>query len=389
MSIPDLTSRSHIRLAVLLAIVFFSRLLFACVILKISGAASFFGGDTPAYLELARSLLHGTFSRDGIPHIVRTLGYPLFLVPAIASPHLLLIGIFENLLMAVGSAWIIWRIVGGRLPGSRASEWAVLLYCFEPVGFLCSVQLWSESLFCALLLVFIWMVLRFFRETSYATLLLAAVALGCATHVRPVTLYLGLWLVPVFLLFPRRRPLVNRGLRTITFLVVFALTLAPWVLRNSKVASYRGFSAISENSMYFYSSAAVLAKLDHKSFAQEQEEMGFWDPQRYLQAHPEQKAWSPAQISQYMAVESRRIISQHLPSYLFIHARGFLIFLFDTDATVILKAVHLYPESGGLLARTMDEGLLRGAMWLLRQYPIVGMAFFVLGIQLLLYYLLA
>jgi hypothetical protein len=175
----------------------------------------------------------------------------------------------------------------------------------------------------------------------------------------------------------------------IIFLLVFASTLAPWMLRNSKVAGYRGFSAISDVSLYFYSAAAVLAKLEHKSFAAEQEEMGFWDNQRYLEVHPEQKTWSPAQIFHFMAAESQRIISRHLPSYLLIHARGFLIFLFDTEATVILKAVHLYPESGGLLSRTVDEGLFRGVMWLLRQYPIVAAAFFVLGIQLLLYYGLA
>lgn len=368
---------------------FFSRLLFAFVIWKVRGPSGFLAPDSGAYLALAQSLLHGSFSDNGIPHIIRTPGYPLLLVPAVAFGHILVIGIFENLLLAVGSAWLIWRIVGSLFPGSQASEWAVLLYCLEPVGFLNSVVVLSETLFCALLLLFIWLVIRFFNEPSYRRLLLAALTLGCATYARPVTLYLGVWLIPVFLLFPRRLPLVHRSFRTIIFLVVFASTLAPWVLRNAKAADYRGFSSISDLSLYFYSTAAVLAKLEHKSFTQEQEELGYFDNQRYLQAHREQSTWSRGQISHFMGAESRRIISQHWSSYLPICARGAIIMLLDTGATAILHAVRLYPERGGLLSRTADQGLYRGMIWLVQQYPIVGLAFLFLGIQLFLYYVLA
>jgi uncharacterized membrane-anchored protein len=63
--------------------------------------------------------------------------------------------------------------------------------------------------------------------------------------------------------------------------------------------------------------------------------------------------------------------------------------MFDTVATVILQAVHLYPERGGLMARTVDLGFYGGMMWLMRHHPIVGIVFLLLGIQLLLYYVLA
>src|SRR5258708_33093406 len=45
------------------------------------------------------------------------------------------------------------------------------------------------------------------------------------SYTRPVALYLGVWLIPVFLLFPRALPFTRRGFRTILFLVVFTLTL--------------------------------------------------------------------------------------------------------------------------------------------------------------------
>lgn len=41
--------------------------------------------DTPSYVEPARSLLESfSFSADGRPEILRTPGYPLFLVPFLA-----------------------------------------------------------------------------------------------------------------------------------------------------------------------------------------------------------------------------------------------------------------------------------------------------------------
>jgi len=310
-------------------------------------------------------------------------------MPAVASGHFLVVAIFENLLLATCSAWLIWRIVHGLSAESGASAWAVLLYCFEPVALLWSDKIMTETAFSTLLLLFIWLVIRFFREPTYATLLLAALVLGFATHTRPITLYLGLWLIPVFLFFPRTLPMGQRVSRAIVFVVVFALTLAPWILRNAKVADYPGFSSISDDNLYFYQAAAVEANLQNKSFGQQQEEMGFWDVQRYLQAHPEQSTWSRGQIAVFTRAEAKRIISQHLPIYLRLHARGFIILLFDTVATVILQTLGLYPERGGLLTRTVDQGLYRGMMWLIREHPVAGTVFVLLGIQLMFYYVLA
>jgi len=345
--------------------------------------------DSPGYLTLAQSLLHGSFSDDGIPNIVRTPGYPLLLTLGVALRHPVGLAVFENLLLAVFSAWLIWRIAASFSEGSQAPTWAVLLYCFEPVGFLYCLKVVSETLFCAQLLLFIWLVVGFLRQPSYSKLVLVAMALGWATYTRPVTLYLGVWLIPVFLFFPRALPLIQRGFRAILFLVVFALTLAPWTFRNDRVADYPGFSSIGDLGLYFYAAASVQAKLEHKGFAQAQQEMGWGDNQHYFQAHPGQIKWSQGQIARFMRAESQRIISQHLPSYLVLHARGFVILLFDTVATSILGAVHLYPEGGGLLSRTVDQGFYRGMTWLIRQYPVVGLAFVLLGIQLLLYYAFA
>src|ERR1700674_4914261 len=76
-------------LLILLLTVLLSRLVFAFIVWKINGPSGLIGPDTPSYVEPARSLLHGAFLSDGswgirgTSEILRTPGYPLFLVPAV------------------------------------------------------------------------------------------------------------------------------------------------------------------------------------------------------------------------------------------------------------------------------------------------------------------
>jgi len=385
-----LRSRSDPWLGPLLLGTFGVRLGLAVCVWKISGPLGFYEmGDSHDYLTLAGSMLHGSFSPQGVPNIGRTPGYPLLLVPALAFKHFAAVAILENVLLAVACAWLIWRIVEYLAPESSASRWAVLLYAVEPISFLYSVKIMTETLFCAQLLLFVWLVISDFDERSFLRLISAALVLASAAYTRPAAVYLGAWLMPVFLFFPRSLTFARRAATTIVFLLVFCLALAPWVVRNSKVAEYRGFASISDKGLYFYAAAAVQAKLEHKSFAQQQEEMGFWDQERYFQVHPEQRSWSEGKISGFMRVEAERILRQHLPTYLLLHCRGLLIVLLDTGATRLLRSIKLYPEFGGLLGRILDQGFYRGVVWLIREHTVVAVVFALLEIQLLLYYLLA
>ena len=142
---------------------------------------------------------------------------------------------------------------------------------------------------------------------------------------------------------------------------------APGVVRNQKLAGYRGFSAITDESLYFYSAAAVKAKLEHKSFSRVQEELGWNDNQRYFQSHPEQRDWSQGQVFKFQNAEARRIISQHLLTYSLIHLRGCAVVMLDPAVTEIMKLLRRYPQNGALLSRAVDQGFLRAVLWLVRQ----------------------
>ena len=373
----------------LLAVTFLSRLLFALLIWHLDGFQGFLTTDSLGYVTMAQSLLHGSFSFGGIPEIVRTPGYPLMLVPAVAGHHLLLIALLENFSLATVSAWLVWEIASELAPSPTAAWWAMLFYCFEPVGFLYSEKLLSDLLFATQLLLFVWFTVRFLRKPTALRLVGSALALGMATYTRPLSLYLGLLLVPFFLLFPRRLSWTDRISRTIAFALLFALTLAPWIVHNAKIAGYSGFSATPDVNLYFSSGAAVKAKVEHKSLALVRGELGYGNEDLYFQAHPEQRNWPQARIFEFQNAEGRRMISQHWFAYSLIHFRGCAIVVLDPAATAALKLLRLYPESGGLRYRTADQGFFRSILWLLRQYPVTALALPLLGMQLGLYYFLA
>src|SRR5215813_13090081 len=102
-----------------LILVFLTRASFALVIWIMSGPAGFFTPDSDGYLRCAQSLLHGSFSIYGVPEIYRTPGYPLVLVPAVALGHPVVVGLLENFLFAVASAFLIWKIAEHLCPNDN------------------------------------------------------------------------------------------------------------------------------------------------------------------------------------------------------------------------------------------------------------------------------
>ena len=175
--------------------------------------------------------------------------------------------------------------------------------------------------------------------------------------------------------------------RTVAFLIVFALSLAPWVIRNAVVADYAGFSSTGDSDLYFYCAAAVQAKLEHKDLVQKQGELGYNSQELYFALHPEQRNWSPGQSARFFRREGEYVLAQHLFTYLGLHGRGCLIVMFDPGTTDLLKIVRLYPEFGGLLSRALNEGLIRATLWLIRQYPVSAVLLPLLGAILAVYYI--
>ncbi len=370
---------SRVTFAKTLIFVVLARVLLATLVWQAYGWSGFIHDDTASYVDSARSLLHGEFSRDGEPEIFRTPGYPAALIPSVLFRNFELPALLENFLFTALGVWLVYRIANELLPGSHAAIWAAALYGFEPLSLLNSEKLITEPLFTAQLLLFVWLMTRFLRKPTYRTLLLAALAAGAATYTRPVLTFLALWLTPLLVFFPRTLTLRQRLASAIVFPLVFGVSLTPWLLRNHFVAGYPGFATVSDYNLYFCSAAAVEAKVDHVSFAE------LNDARQYLQRHPEQRTWTPAQISIFQTKSAQRVLSQHAFSYIPIHLKGSLVVLFDPGIAEV-KLLHLLPERTGLFAASQDLGLFRSMLRFIKSHRFAASVLFLLEVLLLLYY---
>jgi Dolichyl-phosphate-mannose-protein mannosyltransferase len=392
---------SRKRLLLLLALVLCTRLLFALVIWKTSGAFGFFRADTPQYVKPAESLLHGSFSSSGVfspentPETSRTPGYPLLLLPGITLHHLVLVGIVENLLLAVASAWLVWLIADEFFPATSAPFWAVLLYCFEPVGLVYTNTLMSDTAFNAGILLFLWLFICYLHRPLLSKLMWAAMVLGITTYVRPVTLYLAL-LLSVMLLVLNSHPITRktgnwkeRVIGAVLFPVLFAVMLAPWLVRNFVVADYRGLSSTQEWGLYFVTAGAIQAKVEHRSVSQAVDAGYATTPEQYLSLHPEQRSWSEGAKARFWRKEATTAVKSHPGIFAEFYAKNCASILLNPAVTEVLRETGLYPTDRTPLDSHLDQGYLSATMWLVQQHPVVAILIPAMVLQLLLYYVLA
>lgn len=362
---------------------------------KMTGPVGFYSPDTMSYVGPAGTMLHGSFSSTGAfspagtAEIFRTPGYPALLIPAVASRSLIPVALAENFLLAMISAWLIWKILAELFPDSMACFWGALLYCFEPVGFLHSEKILSETTFTTIFVLAVWLLMRFFRSPGYRNLVLAAVCLGCAAYIRPVPIYLGLWLAPLFLFLLRKSTWKRRISWAILFPCIVGLTVAPWVIRNMRVANYSSFSSSSAWNLYFMSAAAVEARTEHRNFNQVTLNLGNGNAEQYLQMHPEQRDWSESQIAHFWSREAMKIIRPHWALYSLIHAKGCLMVMFSPGVSEALRDLNLYPAFDSPLSTKLDQGFLPAMRWLLREYPLTAVLLPLMMAFLIFYYALA
>ena len=147
--------------------------------------------DTPSYVAPAESLLaDGTFSRNGVPEIVRTPGYPLLLTIGLRFGHFEPLTVVLQIILSVASVALVYHLAWKLTASSTAALAASALAGLEPLSIIYTSFLMSETLFALLLLASLSLLLRYVRTSSALALVAAALMLAAATFVRPVSYYL-------------------------------------------------------------------------------------------------------------------------------------------------------------------------------------------------------
>lgn len=304
-------------------------------------------GDTSGYLRPGFELfLHGRFFSSGIPEIDRTPGYPIFaMLSGAFYSHFLLVCIAQ-IVIAMISVALVARIASRIFSCDQAGIAAACCFACDPLSIEYSIRLMSETLFVFLILLFLdRMIIYLDTPHRKQPLLVAAILLAAATYVRPVSYWMA-FLLPVFVAarstFGADKTFANKNLANCRdaalFLLISALLLVPWQIRNFEQSSYAGFSSIVEKNLYFYEAAAVTAKIEHRTLTEEQASLGKEDDS-YLRFHAEQIAWTPVMRLRFMRAESLRIIAAHPIVFLETYLHGVCVVVFAPSATEFLRMI--------------------------------------------------
>jgi 4-amino-4-deoxy-L-arabinose transferase-like glycosyltransferase len=238
--------------------------------------------DTPGYLAPARALVDaGRFTvtpTDPIPMFIRTPGYPAFLASVLwLTDSEWAISLIQAIVSLLAVAAVVW--VGRRLVGPATGLVVGLLVVLDPLQFVASGTLLSESLTAVVLAATAAVAAVVFALRSPAQVPPVAVfTLGAlaavATMVRPT-----FWFYPaviVILLAVRLRRLPRRELvaQLLVFLLPIVVVVGGWQLRNHASVGSWQVSAVPSINLYCDNAAEVEANLSGASLASVMDRFG-------------------------------------------------------------------------------------------------------------------
>ncbi|NWF94353.1 MAG: glycosyltransferase family 39 protein [Syntrophaceae bacterium] len=278
--------------------------------------------DSATYINPAKALLQtGRLTihpdKPGIPEMMRTPGYPLFLAGLFwIFGYSYVPVILMQILLSSATIAITYRM-GVTLWGGRIALMGAVLLALDTSSLLSAQVVLSDTLFTFLLCLAVSKGMDVFYERNRTMLHLVACSLflALATLVRPITYYLIF--VLMVLLTTIWKVYWHHGWRKICTLLM--VVLIPWVfliggwqLRNYLWTGSPTFSTIHSRTLLFYRAADIIARRDRIPFEEAQRRLGY---QHYQTLYPETRTWTEIQLHEHWIREGMKIIRDH-PAWL-------------------------------------------------------------------------
>lgn len=223
--------------------VFFRWLVGTLIILRIvllacfiASAGEYMEADSEYYLRLSKILAdHGVFSQSEPPtvnpQIFRTPGYPAFLamlhLTGMESPYWAVF--WQEIIYAACMA--IFFFYGKPLFGNKITRLGLLFLLLEPGGLSTPKMLLSETLFLPFLMVGLLLIGHYLRlRPDWKLLASSGVLFGIGAWIRPVIMYFPFILAATLVIFDHKN--LSRWLHASLLLLMFVVTISPWLLRN-------------------------------------------------------------------------------------------------------------------------------------------------------------
>jgi len=227
--------------------------------------------DSIGYYRLAENLRqHGIFSRcerpPFIPDNIITPVYPFFLaiLLAVARGSLWIVPIAQGIINSL-AAVLVFKL-GERLFSRRAGFIAGICYALDTSALIHTFSILTESLFTFLFLLANFFLVKYIQQISFKNLALAAILFGLATLCRPVGLYYPV-VVVIILLCAVSAAFPTRVKNVALFVLLFILTLSPWLIRNKLTFGVANLTSIQGNNLLLMNVAHLKAAQEGISFA--------------------------------------------------------------------------------------------------------------------------
>ena len=252
---------------------------------------------------------------------------------------------------------LIVALIARRLvpDAHHVGTWAALFAALDPMLVVYSGVLLSETLFTAVFVVHLYVLLSVLDDPRSGMVRPAGAGLlaAAATFVRPIS-YFWPFVAAAFLAAAGRRQ--HRSRVCLAFLVAALLPCVAWQVRNAVQTGYTGFSATSAYNLYYLNAAGTLARIEGVPF----------DEVRTRLNARVRNLDTQAERAGYMRREGLRIVLTNPVTSLGVHLQGAARVLLDPGATRWRK---LYGgQSLGLVAQTFDLGMWSTFMRLWRDH---------------------
>jgi 4-amino-4-deoxy-L-arabinose transferase-like glycosyltransferase len=231
----------------------------------------FYTYDSDGYDRRAMNLLrYGVFSSDRTPPLTpdldRTPVYPVMLAGVFAvAGHSPAAAILFQILLGSVTALLTYGLSRELGLSARVGILAALIVALDPLSIMTANYLLTETLFTLLLVGSVWAMVRYWNTGDSRWLLLATILVALTSLTRPISQFLPLALLPLFVLAARkgrRRTLLAAG--AVFAVLSLALTYT-WAYRNYRQTGLFTLSTISDTNLIYYRARAVLAEAEGTS----------------------------------------------------------------------------------------------------------------------------
>jgi hypothetical protein len=176
------------------------------------------------------------------------------------------------------------------------------------------------------------------KSGAFSDIILSAVAVAATAYVRPISYFMPNLITFAHFIWAILRQSKDRKLflHAAVFFIISMGIIVVWQARNKIETGYSGFSAISDQNLYFYVGGGIIAKNNGVKPSEQLVKMGYGVPETYFVLHPEQRTWTQDEIYRYRGKEGIKLVIENLGTFFTLGVENAITTLRETGATDLL-----------------------------------------------------